>query len=459
MPEITALSDMFRPPVNHAMRVLDRAFFRKSVPLAAARVIDDAQISRCRTYLSKDVLHVDRISCVRSIPGEQSAGQKACKALLLSPNIRPDDPSTWSSKLLELIEAKKVNITPYELKLSYDTWTYHDILSAIIPEDAQNELPAGFSIVGHVAHLNLREQYLQYKNLIAAVLLDKNPVIRSVINKIDDVGTENEYRTFKYELLAGDPSLQVEIKELDCTFRFDYSKVYWNSRLNTEHERLVDHFRPGEAVCDVMAGVGPFAVPAAKRGIFVWANDLNPDSYASLIDAISVNKVSQFLQPFNEDGSSFIRTSAQKLLADHRQVDITPKIKRRSRKTESSQSTPSEPRMHVTQPKTFHHYVMNLPATAITFLGAFIGLYKGHQELFSPHTNTLLPMIHVYCFSTKSDDNKAEAVKICKEISSRIGFDIHPHDEEVEIWDVRDVAPQKRMFCASFRLPPEVAFR
>ena len=123
------------------------------------------------------------------------------------------------------------------------------------------------------------------------MLLDKNPAIRTVINKIDDVGAENAYRTFKYELLAGDPSLQVEIKELDCTFRFDYSKVYWNSRLNTEHERLVDLFRPGEAVCDVMAGVGPFAVPAAKRRIFVWANDLNPDSYASLVNATSLNKV------------------------------------------------------------------------------------------------------------------------------------------------------------------------
>ena len=102
---------------------------------------------------------------------------------------------------------------------------------------------------------------------------------------------------------------------------------------------------------------------------------------------------------------------------------------------------------------------MNLPAIATTFLDAFIGLYNSHGTVFSPHTETKLPMIHVHCFSTKSDDNKEEKIKICQEISSRLGYDIKPEDPEVEIWDVRDVAPNKRMFCASFRLPEEVAFR
>ncbi len=68
-------------------------------------------------------------------------------------------------------------------------------------------------------------------------------------------------------------------------------------------------------------------------------------------------------------------------------------------------------------------------------------------------------MIHVYCFSTKSDDNKPEKIKICQEISEQLGYEIGPNDENLNIWDVRDVAPQKRMFCASFRLPREVAFR
>lgn len=72
-------------------------------------------------------------------------------------------------------------------------------------------------------------------------------------------------------------------------------------------------------------------------------------------------------------------------------------------------------------------------------------------------------MVHVYCFNTKSDDNKEEEVKICQEISEQIGYEMKPGNpenaREVEIWDVRDVAPLKRMFCATFRLPMEVAFK
>jgi len=164
-------------------------------------------------------------------------------------------------------------------------------MSSILPLEEQQEIPSGFTIVGQVAHLNLRDQYLQYKHLIAEVLLDKNPQIKTVINKVENVGSEDPFRTFPYEVLAGPDDLNVEISEENCTFRFDYAKVYWNSRLNTEHRRLVDLFKPGVAVCDVMAGIGPFAVPAGKKGVFVYANDLNPNSFSSLQDAIRRNKV------------------------------------------------------------------------------------------------------------------------------------------------------------------------
>jgi tRNA (guanine37-N1)-methyltransferase len=49
--------------------------------------------------------------------------------------------------------------------------------------------------------------------------------------------------------------------------------VYWNSRLEAEHQRLVQqYFKEGEVVLDVMAGIGPFAIPAAQVGCQVGAS-------------------------------------------------------------------------------------------------------------------------------------------------------------------------------------------
>jgi tRNA G37 N-methylase Trm5 len=42
---------------------------------------------------------------------------------------------------------------------------------------------------------------------------------------------------------------------------------------------------------DVFAGVGPFAIPAARKGCTVVANDLNPASYHWLQHNVSLNKV------------------------------------------------------------------------------------------------------------------------------------------------------------------------
>ena len=78
---------MFRPPINRAMRVLDRSFFQKKVPLSAARVFDNKKIAKLRSELGHDVLRLDRFQCVQSVRG--SKGEEH-KALLLHPQIKPD---------------------------------------------------------------------------------------------------------------------------------------------------------------------------------------------------------------------------------------------------------------------------------------------------------------------------------------------------------------------------------
>jgi tRNA (guanine37-N1)-methyltransferase len=164
------------------------------------------------------------------------------------------------------------------------------------------------------------------------------------------------------------------------------------------------------------------------------------------------------VRPFNEDGHTFIHHAADSILhltSTHQNIiSIPPK---RVYNAKATDPVP-EPKI-LAIPQTISHFVMNLPASAIDFLGSFNGLYHGHEKLFEPHTSTKLPMVHVHCFSTKSEDNVKEGIEICERISEKLRYVVKPGDTELVIHEVRDVAPKKRMFCASFRLPREVAFR
>lgn len=80
---------MFRPPVNRAMRTLDRSFFRKTVPLASAKIFQNSEISRVRKELNstKDLLTLPRLSSVQEIK-EQDGSMR--KALLLRETLKHD---------------------------------------------------------------------------------------------------------------------------------------------------------------------------------------------------------------------------------------------------------------------------------------------------------------------------------------------------------------------------------
>lgn len=172
-------------------------------------------------------------------------------------------------------------------------------------------------------------------------------------------------------------------------------------------------------------------------------------------------QVTGFAHAFREDGHTFIPRSAAALL----HTRYTASIQRKLTRTEITENKlkPADYTTHIAQPRTFAHYVMNLPSTAIDFLPDYIGLYAGHEALFVPNTSVRLPMIHCYCFGPKYDEGDDDGVKarqaVCEEVSRRIGSQITLETTDTEIWDVRDVAPNKRQFCASFRLPPDVAFR
>lgn len=252
--------------------------------------------------------------------------------------------------------------------------------------------------------------------------MDKNsPQIKTVVNKVNAI--DETYRFFRMELLAGEDDMVATVKEHGCSFTFDFSKVYWNSRLQSEHKRLVDIFQKDEVICDMFAGVGPFAIPAAKKGCVVYANDLNPESFAALVKNCEMNRVQKHVHCFNKDAREILKHLLQK-----------------------------DKNLY------FDHVIMNLPATAVDFLDVFRGLYSivkpvamGDEMGTGSESTAKLPRVHCYCFS-KADDPVLDA-KL--QVSSRLGV---VKLEDCEVYSVRNVAPKKMMMCASFQLPHEVAF-
>lgn len=171
-------------------------------------------------------------------------------------------------------------------------------------------------------------------------------------------------------------------------------------------------------------------------------------------------KVQQYVRPFNEDGRTFIRKAADSVLDASRKGERAV-FQQKPKKGSRSKPQANPPPLEIPVPPTISHFVMNLPASAITFLPSYKGLYAGEEALFTPHTSTKLPLVHVHCFAVKSDDDTPK-LDICERITEQLGIEMRlgdaEKDKEVFVHHVRNVAPAKSMFCATFRIPPEVAF-
>ncbi|KAG2202985.1 hypothetical protein INT47_013201 [Mucor saturninus] len=377
------------PPQNRGMTVLDRDAFKKKFHTLAIRV-PTVLVKKYTTELEDKLLNAPRI---RSVVADGTSNDS--KLILLSMDVQD-------------IEVEGCQVVPYEFELDYDYWTTEQILYSVMPE-GDAETPSSFTATGHIAHVNLKQENIPFKSLIAQVILDKNKKIKSVVNKTNAI--DNTYRNFQMELLAGPDMMITELAKNECRFKFDFSKVYWNSRLQAEHCR-------NQKLGDVMAGVGPFSIPAAKKGAFVYANDLNPSSYQWLCENIRLNKLSpNTIHTYNMDGRAFIRKAVAEVWADK---------------------------------LTFQHFVMNLPATAIEFLDAFKGAYYGMDIPVDK-----LPMIHCYCFTKSGDATEDIQQRVCQ----ILGGPIDAAFCNMQMYHVRTVAPKKDMYCISFRLSPEVAFQ
>src|SRR3989338_8825689 len=64
------------------------------------------------------------------------------------------------------------------------------------------QLPRAFETVGHIAHYNLQEEHLPFKHQIGQILVEKHPLIKTVVNKTGEIASE--FRVLPMELIYGE---------------------------------------------------------------------------------------------------------------------------------------------------------------------------------------------------------------------------------------------------------------
>lgn len=417
------------PPIDvRGMKILDRSKFSKVVTLPVMRVKEN-RLPLIIKFIKPYLLKMENFKPVQLDDAEykdkkQTVGkQYATKCIYLDPNKagKWTHFSEGDRDSLASLEISENDFYTKSVELTYENWRSDDIFKSVLP--VNEEHCSSFSQIGHIVHVNLRDHLLDYKNIIGEVLLDKLPNCKTVVNKCNVIN--NTYRNFSMEVLAGEKDFLVSVKENKCVFTFDFSTVYWNSRLCKEHERIIAFVKTGDILFDIFAGVGPFSIPIAKKKCTVFANDLNPESYKWLNYNVQKNKVNlDFFKSYNMDGKDFIRdvilTFLKKIIVEDKDM--------------------GDKKIHVT---------MNLPAMAVEFLNVFNG---GLKELAEGYRVKHKPIVHVYCFAGGNNHKKIAQDMV----ESNIGCSI---DENlIEILDVRNVSPQKEMMRVTFTLSESMLF-
>lgn len=404
---VMANSILFPSAQVKGLNVLDKTLFTKTVQVPCVQVGKEA-VSQVIPILKKYLLKLENFKAVQS----DDSG-----ALLY---LNPDLVKEWrflcndDVKALSLLGLSSENLTSKDLTLTYDNYSHDTILKSVLPDGFSS-----FTRVGHILHVNLKDHLLPYKKLIGDVLLEKVKNCSSVVNKLDMI--DNTYRNFQMEVLSGIENMETSVKENNCIFEFDFSTVYWNSRLSTEHERIVGKLSSGDVFIDIFAGVGPFSVPIAKRKCFVYANDLNPESFKWLNHNCKKNKVrEQHIKTFNKDGRDFIKSDVKNVILEHlNQRNI--------------------------------HIAMNLPALAVEFVEGFVGLLTDNQKEIKNN-----PILYVYCFAKGSESN-TDYCTIAKNLLNRnVNLDIS--DKILDIFEVRTVSNYKKMIRITLKLDGDILF-
>ena len=281
------------------MSTFDRRSYDRRIPVIYFRVAVTQLVGALKALREHNLIFSHaRINHVRDDNSDDSTTAKSLRRKIVLLDANCD-----RAVLAPIVTQYNATITDDVVLEQYEHLSADEVIKRILPSDVTNV--SSFETVGHIAHLNLLAEHSPFATHIAHVIMDKNTHIRTVVNKTSNI--TSEFRTSELRILCGDDDLFTSVSEHGIIYEFDFARVYWNSRLQTEHKRLQSFFHADETIVDVFAGVGPFVIPAAKheRAHLILANDKNADSVHALIQSAKRNKVRHVIHTFHLDGRDF----------------------------------------------------------------------------------------------------------------------------------------------------------
>lgn len=148
------------PPAVRGMTSLDKEAFTQAITVPALRVPTQV-LNKVVKSLKKST--IQRPNVPRVVQDKEESSDY--RLVLLDPH-KVTSPSSFSEAEAEALRSFEVaeDLHYHELKLTYDNLKSEEVLEAVLPQG--QDVTSAFSRVGHIAHMNLRDHQLPYKNLI-----------------------------------------------------------------------------------------------------------------------------------------------------------------------------------------------------------------------------------------------------------------------------------------------------
>ncbi len=192
-----------------------------------------------------------------------------------------------------------------------------DVLQEFFSEKEMELTPRSFDTIGDIVVIEVPEELADKKEIIGNALLTAHSSIKTVYAKAGKVDGINRIRPV--EFLAGEKKTKTIYKEHGVRLVVDITQAYFSPRLSEEHSRIANRSKDNETIVDLFCGIGPFAIPIAKKvDAQIHAIDINPGAIALLKENITLNKLLGTITPHCGD--------CRKVVDEHNLENVADRI-------------------------------------------------------------------------------------------------------------------------------------